>query len=129
MAPASAPGLASQNCWHAAHPRHEVIFLHLPHGAQLAGAGPQLRVEPNNGHEQRDERVQAARRTAHGGTQGHTGPGLIFRYKTITYFKNPANSTKIVHNLNIIAIEALYLPLAAVLSTKIGPVFSGGSTT
>ena len=31
--------------------------------------------------------------------------------------------------LNIIAIEALYLPLAAVLSTKIGLVFSGGSTT
>ena len=31
--------------------------------------------------------------------------------------------------LNIIAIEALYLPLAAVLSTKIGLVFSGGPTT
>ena len=86
----------------AAHTQHEVIIRHIHGGALLAGAGPQLRVEPGDGDGQRDERVQAARRTAHGGTQGHTGPGLIFRYKTITYFKNPANSTKIVHNLNII---------------------------
>ena len=87
MAPAAAPGLASHNCWHAAHPRHKVILLHLPRGAQLAGAGPQLRVEPDDGHGQRDERVHAARRAAHGahrGTRGgYTGPGLIFRYKTI----------------------------------------------
>ena len=31
--------------------------------------------------------------------------------------------------LNIVAIEALYLPLAAVLLTKLGLVFSGVSTT
>ena len=53
--------------------------------ALLAGAGPQLRVEPGGGGGQRDERVQAVPRAlqgAHGGTQGHTVPGLIFRYKT-----------------------------------------------
>ena len=38
--------------------------------ALLAGAGPQLRVEPDGGDGQRDERVQAVRRAAHGGTQG-----------------------------------------------------------
>ena len=44
--------------------------------ALLAGAGPHLRVEPDGGDGQRDERVQAVPppyRGAHGGTRGHTG--------------------------------------------------------
>ena len=51
----------------------------------MLGPGPQLRVEPGDGDGQRDERVQAVPgpyRGAHGGTQGHTVPGLIFRYNT-----------------------------------------------
>ena len=50
----------------AAHMRHEVIIRHLLDGALLAGAGPQLRVEPDGGDGQRDERVQAVPRAAHG---------------------------------------------------------------
>ena len=39
-------------------------------GLLLARAGPQLRVEPDGGGGQRDERVQAVPRAAHGGTRG-----------------------------------------------------------
>ena len=52
----------------AAHTQHEVIIRHLHGGALLAGAGPQLRVEPDGGG-QRDQRVQAVRRAAHGGAR------------------------------------------------------------
>ena len=41
--------------------------------ALLAGAGPQLRVEPSDGDGQRDERVQAVPPALQGGTRGHTG--------------------------------------------------------
>ena len=54
----------------AAHTQHEVIIRHLHGVALLARAGPQLRVEPDGGGGQRDERVQAVPRAAHGGTRG-----------------------------------------------------------
>ena len=54
----------------AAHTQHEVIIRHRHGVALLARAGPQLRVEPDGGGGQRDERVQAVPRAAHGGTRG-----------------------------------------------------------